>query len=85
VARTLIPSARVVAVATARDFADALTGGVQVAALGGPILLSEPATLPGSVDTYLRENAPTINRAILYGGQAALDGAVLQAVGEAIQ
>lgn len=85
VARTLIPSPRVVAIATARDFADALTGGVQVAALGGPILLSERDTLPASVDAYLRENATTIDHAILYGGEVALDGAVLQAVGEAIQ
>jgi len=62
-----------------------LAGGTQVAALGGPILLSERDTLPASVDAYLRENATTIDRAILYGGEVALDGAVLQAVGEAIQ
>ena len=51
---------------------------------GGPILLSFPPALPPPVESYLRANAESIGEAFLYGGTAAVDQVVEDAVGAAI-
>jgi len=74
-----------VGVATGASFPDALAGGAQIGALGGPMLLSAPDELPLSVRDYLAVNNATIERGILYGGPAALSDAVQAAVAGALE
>jgi len=48
------------------------------------MLLSDPPSLPATLQSYLEENAASIDRAILYGGEAALAAAVETGVEAAI-
>ncbi|MDP9022343.1 MAG: glycoside hydrolase family 6 protein [Actinomycetota bacterium] len=61
-------------VATGRAFADALTGGVPAAIEGGPILLTEPHTVPASTAEALQALRPA--RIVILGGTAAVSEAV---------
>jgi hypothetical protein len=74
VAARFFPQAQVVGLASGRSFADALAGGVRLARLGGPLLLSEPDFLPEPTRRRLAALAPP--RLELYGGGAALGAAV---------
>ncbi|WKZ81656.1 MAG: cell wall-binding repeat-containing protein [Acidimicrobiia bacterium] len=66
--------APVVLVATGRSFADALAGGPAAAALGGPVLLTEPDALPGVVlDEITRLDPAEI---LILGGTGAVSAEV---------
>jgi putative cell wall-binding protein len=72
----------IVGLATGGGFADALSGGADVAEAGGPILLTDPTALPSPVVSYLAANAGTITRVVVFGGTQAIgDGVADQAVG----
>jgi uncharacterized repeat protein (TIGR01451 family) len=73
-----------VGVASGLTFADALAGGVHIAARGGPLVLSAPNALPAIVHDYLMRNAPSIASAYVFGGLAAVGARVERAVQNAI-
>lgn len=52
-------------------FADALTGGVHIGRYGGPVLLTDAATLSEPVAAYLRAQ-PDVRTGFVYGGPGAI-------------
>lgn len=79
-ATTFLPTSANVAVASGTVFADALSGGAHIGRLGGPLLLSDPHSLPVATGRYFDESADVIGSATLYGGTAALSTAVEDAI-----
>ncbi len=68
VAQHFFASPDVVGFASGAAFPDALVGGANIAAAGGPLLLvPSDGTLPPSLSTYLGAN-PTITSGVIYGG-----------------
>lgn len=63
-------------VATGADFADALCGGAAAAAVGGPILLTDRATLPDETVEELRRLAPAT--IVILGGTGVVSSSVEQ-------
>ncbi|HZQ56819.1 MAG TPA: cell wall-binding repeat-containing protein [Acidimicrobiales bacterium] len=72
VATHFFPAPTSVGIASGATFADGLSGGTQIARVGGPLLLSGPAALPTATQQYLGSAEPTITTAYLYGGTAAV-------------
>ena len=80
VAAKFFPASKIAGIATGAGFPDALAGGVQLALLGAPLLLSSQATVPESTTGYLSSwfHTPLTN-VYVYGGAAVLsDGVVSQ-------
>lgn len=71
---TFSPGVPVAFVATGRDFPDALTGAALGARLGGPVLLTDPTTLPTAVADELKRLQPA--KIEVLGGTAAVSSAV---------
>lgn len=61
-----------VSVASGTVFADALAGGAHAGRMGGPLLLSDPGTVPTPIRGFLSSAAPSAAKAYLYGGPVAL-------------
>lgn len=77
VSRAAFPSgAPVVWVATGRDWPDALSAGAAAAVQGGPVLLTDPASLPVAVRTEIARLAPA--RILVVGGTGAVSANVQQ-------
>ncbi len=53
VAQRFFANPTAVGLASGVAFPDGLTGGAHIGKLGGPLLLTDPATLPGNVQQYL--------------------------------
>jgi putative cell wall-binding protein len=70
-----------VGVASGATFADALSGGANLAHTGGPLVLTDPSTVPASTSAYLTANAATLTTASLFGGTSAISAAVQTAIG----
>lgn len=70
--------APIVFLATGGGFADALSAAPAAAAHGGPLLLTDPRTLPTSVTAELKRLAP--ERVVIVGGTGAVAGSVVTAV-----
>jgi putative cell wall-binding protein len=62
-------------VATGTNFPDALAGGAAAGFLGGPVLLTRPASLPGSTISELQRLQP--GRIVVLGGASAVSDAVV--------
>jgi len=76
VAQRFFASPTVVGFASGAVFPDALTGGANIAARGGPLLLVPPTgALPPSLSSYLGAN-PTIRSGVIYGGTFVVGPAV---------
>jgi putative cell wall-binding protein len=74
-----------VGIATGTVFPDSLTGGAGLnEQASGPILLTDPATLPAVVTSYLTAHKSTITLAIIFGGPVAVTPAVMTAVQTAL-
>ena len=87
VAEAFFPSPTAVGIATTAAFADALAGAATVAnpSVGpGPVLLSAPDALPSAVADHISSVAGSVERALLFGGTAALEEAVYDAVAAAL-
>lgn len=76
--------AAVVGIARDDVFADALTGGAVLGRLDGPVLLVGSDALPDAVATHLRDRAGSLDRAVVFGGEAAVSDAVLDAIRAAL-
>lgn len=72
------PASELVFLATGRNFADAVTGGVLAAATGAGMLLVEREHVPQGVQDYLDSNPPS--EIIAFGGASAIrDSTILKA------
>jgi hypothetical protein len=81
----LIPAPTVVGVASGTTFADALSGGANIGAAGGPMVLVPPSgPLPAPVQAYLTANKASIASAVVFGGSLAVGDDVVQEVAQAI-
>jgi putative cell wall-binding protein len=69
-------SARAVVLAGADGFADALSGAPLAGARGGPVLLTDPAALPASVESDIDRVLPSGGRVYVLGGDDAVSPAV---------
>jgi putative cell wall-binding protein len=63
-------------IATGLSFPDALSGGAQLALLGGPLLLASQGSVPFATANYLTQT-PTITDVRVYGGAAVLGDSVV--------
>jgi putative cell wall-binding protein len=74
-----------VGVATGTLYPDALTGGAGINEQGaGPVLLTDPATLPAVVQAWLTAHKSTITLAVVFGGTAAVSTPVFNAITAAL-
>ena len=81
----LVPAPTVVGVASGTTFADALSGGANIGAAGGPMVLVPPSgPLPAPVQAYLTANKASIASAVVFGGPLAVGDDVVQEVTAAI-
>ncbi|MYS78797.1 cell wall-binding repeat-containing protein [Embleya scabrispora] len=83
-ARTFFYPTRVVGVATMASFHDAMSGGALLAAVHGPILLSDPTRLSDPTEDYLTRNSPAVGLVAILGGEVALSADVAESAGNAI-
>ncbi len=77
----------VVGIATADQFADALSGGAVVGRpdIGpGPMLLTATGSLPASVADWLADRAGTITTVVIFGGESAVSAEVEAALAAAL-
>src|SRR5690606_21205513 len=77
----------VVGIATADQFADALSGGAVVGRpdIGpGPMLLTATGSLPASVADWLADRAGTITTVVIFGGESAVSAEVEAAMAAAL-
>jgi putative cell wall-binding protein len=77
--RHFAPNVPVVYVATGRTFPDALAAGAVAGIQGGPILLTEPATLPTTTRNELARLRP--QRIVVLGGTSVVSASVASALG----
>jgi putative cell wall-binding protein len=84
VASSLFTAPSNVGVASGAAFPDALSGGAFQAHFGGPIVLTDPHTLPTSTSGYLTTADTTIITTSIFGGAAALSAAVETAISTAL-
>ncbi len=68
--------AEVAVVTTGRDYPDALAAGALAAGLDAPLLLTDPAGLPGEVAAVLTDLG--VDRAVVVGGEVAVGPRVLE-------
>lgn len=72
------------AVATSRNWYDALSGGAMVAVKGGPLLITPPDRLHAAVRRYLSVNSGSLARTAMLGGPVALPASLVAPIGDAI-
>jgi putative cell wall-binding protein len=84
VATTFFTAPPAIGIASGLQFPDALSGGAHIGRLGGPLLLTDPDTLPISTEAYLAENRTTDISAYIYGGPFAVSDTVEAAVDAAL-
>jgi putative cell wall-binding protein len=84
VASSLFTAPNNIGLASGTAFPDALSGGAFQAHFGGPIVLSDPNTLPTSTSAYLTAADKTIVTTNVFGGTAALSTTVQTAISTAL-
>ncbi len=84
VAAALFTTPNNVGVASGTQFPDALSGGAFQGHFGGPIVLTDPGTLPAPTSTYLTGANTTIVTTSIFGGTAALSTAVQASISTAL-
>jgi putative cell wall-binding protein len=80
VAQRFFPGVTTVGTASGANFPDALAGGAAVAELGGPMLLTDPASPSSALTAYLAANSTTIQRVLVFGGAGAVSDVVLTTI-----
>jgi hypothetical protein len=81
VAERFFPDAPVVGFARKDEFVDALTGGVHIGRLGGPVVLTASTELHPAPAGYLDRHRDTLTQAFVYGGPVAVSEEVRGAIG----
>jgi putative cell wall-binding protein len=76
IAREFFRTATTVALASGRDFPDALTGSVLAAAEGAPVLLVDTGSLPPVAEAYFNQVRNTLLKVYVFGGPRAVAQAV---------
>ena len=71
-------------VATGTQFADALTGGAYMANANEPLLLTAPTVLAPSDANLLHGMQSQLSQVTMFGGQAALNKAVMDQIAHAV-
>jgi hypothetical protein len=71
-------------VASGTAFPDALSGGAFEALSGGPILLSDPTSLPSETSSYLTDEEARILTTTTFGGSSALSSTVQSQIATAV-
>jgi putative cell wall-binding protein len=84
VAEKFFASPTVVGVATGWNFPDALSGAGAIGIMGGPVMLSDPWTMPSADALYLTNEASSITQAYLFGGTNSLSAAIATTVSNQI-
>lgn len=79
VARTFAPTPTLVGLAVGTAFPDALAAGARLAAMGSPLLLTQPDSLPSVTASYLAGAGSQLTEIEVYGGTAAVSTTVMQA------
>jgi hypothetical protein len=64
-----------VGLASGTTFADALPAAAYLARVGGPLLLTDPNTLPSSASAYLEAAQSGVTSALVFGGASAVSTA----------
>lgn len=77
--RRYAPNVPVAIVATGTDFPDALSAASAAAALGGPLLLTQPTKLPSSTSTELKRLKP--KKIYVVGGTGVVSAAIAKELG----
>jgi putative cell wall-binding protein len=80
----LFSSPTVAGVASGATFPDALTGGAYEAHVGGPLLLTDPVTLPGATSSYLTGVKGSIVTTDIFGGTVAISATVQTQIATAL-
>jgi YVTN family beta-propeller protein len=75
VAQQFFASPTTVGLASGTTFADALPAAAYLARVGGPLLLTDPNTLPTSAATYLVAAQSGVTSAFVFGGTSAVSTA----------
>ena len=71
------PAPKAVGIATGSGFADALTGGAAMAALGQPLLLTDPKSLSDEPRDWIGSaHAAGLSSAVVFGGTSAVSAQV---------
>ena len=83
-AQMLVPRPRAVGIASGENFPDALTGAPASAARRAPLLLVQRSAVPTAVLDHIRTNSPGIANAELFGGEAAVEAAVVTTLQDSI-
>lgn len=83
VARRFFTSSAYIGVASDQNFPDALSGGPHIAGLGGPLLLTNPYEASTPVLSYLSSQSADLG--FLYGGKAAVEDSVREAMSNAMR
>ena len=78
VARSFFGGDSDVALATGTSWPDALAGGAMIGGRGGPLLLTDPATMSPDVTAYVGEESGSLFAVHLLGGPNALSAQVEQ-------
>ncbi len=79
VATTFFAAPVTVGIASGRAFADALSGGADIASAGGPLLLTDPVSLSPAVAAYLTADKSALTSVVIYGGPSAVADQVVAA------
>jgi YVTN family beta-propeller protein len=72
VAQQFFAAPTTVGLASGTTFADALPAAAYLARVGGPLLLTDPNTLPAPAQTYLVAVQSTVTSALVFGGTSAV-------------
>jgi putative cell wall-binding protein len=72
VAEHFFSGPHVAGLASGTVFPDALSGGAHLGPLGGPMLLTQPGSLPSTVGSWFSANGGSLTRVDIYGGPSAV-------------
>jgi putative cell wall-binding protein len=84
VAQTFFAGPDSVGIASGTNYPDALAGGATMGGNGGPLLLSDPATLSPPTAAYLTANKANVVFSFVFGGPNAVSDGVRAAVAQAL-
>jgi putative cell wall-binding protein len=84
VAQQFFTSPTAVGLASGTTFADALPASAYLSRTGGPLLLTDPGTLPGPAASYLTAAQSSVTTALVFGGTSAVSAAAQAQIAAAL-